>query len=264
MHFPDNALIQMTQPLGMLAAMILVLAASGCANMGDRALPIPVQLRKAPETALAQAPLVVVLPGRADNIDVMSEFGIADAVQRSWPQAEVLLTSATLDYYMEGNLPRRIHEEIIRPARQRGVREIWLVGASLGGMGALLYEREYPGDVQGIVLLAPYLGKRAILSEIERAGGVEQWSPGIEPQPMSAKTYQRELWRYLKTWSTRPELAARVWVAYGDRDRLRKAIPVLVPLLPSEQVLQRPGGHKWSVWTPAAEEIFVRIAKSTR
>jgi pimeloyl-ACP methyl ester carboxylesterase len=239
---------------------LVVLTQLGCGNMGDRRADIPVQLREATQ-ASAQAPLVVVLPGRSDNIEVMSQYGIAEAIQRNWPAAQVLLTSATLAYYLDGALERRLHQEIILPARNRGVTEIWLVGASLGGMGALLYERAHPGEVQGIVLLAPYLGQPKLLKEIAQAGGINTWDPGIEPQPMSADTYQRELWRYLKSLSARPELAARIWIAYGDQDRLRKAIPVIAPLLPANHVLERQGAHKWSVWTPAAEEIFQRVAK---
>jgi Putative esterase len=242
---------------------IFLLLFLGCGNMGDRRVAIPVQLREAKQ-ASALAPLVVVLPGRADNVEVMSKFGIAEAIQRSWPSAEVLLTSATLDYYLDGGLERRLHEEIILPARKRGVTEIWLVGASLGGMGALLYERAHPGEVQGIVLLAPYLGKTKLLREIAEAGGIHSWNPGIEPQPMSASTYQRELWRYLKSLSLQPERAARIWIAFGDQDRLSKAIPVIAPLLPGDHILERPGAHKWSVWTPAAGEIFLRISSGTR
>lgn len=249
----------MLQHLKPLCIGVTVLTLMACGNMGDRRIAIPTELRVATQ-ASAPAPLVVVLPGRRDNIAVMSEFAIAEAIQRSWPQAEVMLTSATLDYYLEGELPRRLHNQIILPARARGVREIWLVGASLGGMGALLYEREHPGEVQGIVLLAPYLGKTKLLKEIANAGGIKTWQPGIDPQAMSTRTYQLELWRYLKTWVDRPQLAARVWIAYGDQDRLRKAIPVIAPLLPDAQILERPGAHKWSVWTPAAGEIFARIA----
>lgn len=246
--------------LRLVCAVITVLALAGCANMGDRSQPIPTQLRPA-LAASVPAPLVIVLPGRADNIEVMSKFGIAEAIQRSWPKADVVLTSATLDYYRDGAVERRLHDEIIAPARARGVREIWLVGASLGGLGALLYERAHPGEVQGIVLLAPYLGKAGLLKEIARAGGAANWDPGIAPQPMSSKTFERELWRYLRTWSERPELAARVWIAYGDQDRLRNAIPVIASLLPADHVIERSGKHKWSVWTPAAEDIFAGISK---
>lgn len=253
----------MKTPSVMKFCVLLLLAAliAGCANMGDRRQPIPTQMMPAPSGALATIkPLVVVLPGRRDNVEVMARYGIAEAIQRSWPDADVMLTSATMDYYLEGNLAQRLHAQIVLPARARGVREIWLVGASLGGMGALLYERQYPGEVQGLVLLAPYLGESGLLREITQAGGIGAWQPDTPPQPMSPGTHQIELWRFLQTWKDDLHRGERVWIAYGDQDRLRDAIPVIAPLVPCTQILKRPGGHKWSVWTPAAEEVFRLIA----
>ena len=52
-----------------------------------------------------------------------------------------------------------------------------------------------------------------------------------------------------------------VWLAYGDDDRLRAAMPPLQRLLPANHVFVREGGHAWVVWTPAAKEIFTVIAK---
>ena len=37
---------------------------------------------------------------------------------------------------------------------ERGYKEIWLVDAPSGHVGALLCERQYPGDAVGLVLLA--------------------------------------------------------------------------------------------------------------
>jgi len=38
-------------------------------------------------------------------------------------------------------------------------------------------------------------------------------------------------------------------------------VPVFAPLLPESQVLERPGGHKWSVWVPAAGEVFAQVRR---
>ena len=54
---------------------------------------------------------------------------------------------------------------MIAPARARGYAGVWLAGASMGGMGTLLYERSRPGELDGLVLLAPYLGDRGLLEE---------------------------------------------------------------------------------------------------
>lgn len=118
---------------------------------------------------------------------------------------------------------------------------LYLVGASMGGLGVLLYDQAYPGVADGLVLLAPFVGSRRLLAEIERAGGIGQWQPGPVPESVDRGNFQRELWRHLKSWPDSGR-GDSVWLAWGDRDRLRRAVPVLAPLLRGEQMLERPGG----------------------
>jgi hypothetical protein len=229
----------------------------GCFPRGDPSKPIPTHFIAAPRKAQR---LVVVLPGRADDVTGLQRSGIAQAVQLAWPDADVVLTGLALGYYMEGQAEQRLHKEIIEPARKRGYSQVWLVGASLGGMGALMYDRAYPNQVDGLVLLAPYLGEKPLLQEIAAAGGVARWQPPPVPPVVDADNFQLELWRHLQTWS-RPSGARRnVWVAYGDKDYLRGALPLLAPLVPPEHVLVPPGSHDWEVWSPVTREILSRIS----
>lgn len=55
-----------------------------------------------------------------------------------------------------------------------------------------------------------------------------------------------------------------MWLAYGDRDHLRRAMPVLEPLLRPEQILVRPGGHTWTVWSPAMREVLTAASTHSR
>jgi hypothetical protein len=238
---------------------LVTLYLCGCLPRGDTSKPIPTLLIAAPQPAKK---LVVVLPGRADDLDALRKSGMPQAIQGVWPDADVLLVELTLGYYMQGQAPQRLHSEVIAPAKTRGYREVWLSGASMGGMGVLMYERAHPGQLDGLVLLAPYLGDRPLLKEIRDAGGISRWNPG-PPQEVNTQTWQRELWRHLQTWSRDPQQAQRVWLAYGDRDRLREAVPVLAPLLPADQVLVREGGHTWTVWSPAIGEVLQRVDAKT-
>ncbi|RZJ24483.1 MAG: alpha/beta hydrolase [Haliea sp.] len=201
----------------------------GCFPRGDPSRPIPTALVVAPEKARR---LVVVLPGRADDIADLRASGIAQAVQSAWPDADVLLTGLALGFYLEGRAEMRLQDEIIAPARARGYAQIWLVGASLGGMGALLHQRSYPGGVDGMVLLAPYLGESAA-------------------QPL--------LLQHLEGLRREPERARSLWLAYGRSDRLRGSMPLLEPLLPPGQVLVRDGGHDWELWSPVTGDILRRV-----
>ncbi|MFD0740237.1 alpha/beta hydrolase-fold protein [Lysobacter koreensis] len=241
-------------PWRLLQWLMLVWVAllAGCAAGGDPSQPIPTSLISAPQPPQR---LMVVLPGRADDLRALQRSGVVEAIQRSWPDTDVVLAELTLPYYLDGTASRRLHEQVIAPARQRGYREIWLSGASMGGMGTLMYDQAYPGQLDGLVLLAPFLGERAILQEVAGAGGVAGWDAG-PAQAVTRDTWQHELWRHVQGLSRDPARARRVWLAYGDHDKLRKAMPLLTPALRPEQVLVRPGGHSWRVWSPALGDVL--------
>lgn len=228
----------------------------GCFPKGDPSQPVPTALVPGTQPAGQARTLVVVLPGRGDDIEGLRRARIAEAIHEAWPEADVVLTGLALSYYMSGTAERRLHDEVVAPMRARGYREVWLVGASMGGMGALMFDRRYPGTIDGMVLLAPYLGDRALLRDIADAGGVARWNPGPVPATVDADNFQVELWRHIKGWSVDPAKARNVWLAYGDGDRLRKAMPLLVPVLRPEQVSVRDGGHTWTVWSPAARDAL--------
>lgn len=244
-----------------LQALAMLFAASllaGCLSMGDAKAPIPTALINAP-AAGPDRDLVIVLPGRGDDVATLQASGIAQAIQSARPDADVLLTGVSMAYYFQGRMPERLHDEVVVPMRERGYRKVILTGASMGGMGALLYDRRYPGDMDALVLLAPYLGDRKLIDEITAAGGIAAWQPGPMPAAIGKDNYQREVWRHLQAGQAGGKKNARVWLAYGEQDGLRQAMPPLVATLPADHVLPRPGGHAWTVWTPAAGEIFRRI-----
>jgi pimeloyl-ACP methyl ester carboxylesterase len=133
---------------------------NGCATIGDANQPIATELVRAPQ---ASQVLVIVLPGRGDDGLGEKERGMARAIQEAWPRADVLLAAATYAYYRDGNVVERLHQDVVAPARAAGYARIWLAGASMGGMGALLYERAHPGALAGVVLFAPFLGDEKLL-----------------------------------------------------------------------------------------------------
>ena len=241
-------------PLGvrhwtLLFALVLL---SGCYPIGNATRPIPTAFVPAPQTAHR---LVVFLPGRGDDLDGLKKSGIAQIIQREWPDADVELAAVTMAYYLDGHATLRLHNEVMLPALKHGYEQIWLAGTSLGGMGTLTYDRDYPGEIYGMILLAPYLGDSTVPKEIAAAGGLEPWNPG-PAETLGPNTWQRELWRYLKTWSVDPARGRHVWLGYGDHDRLRKEIELMSPTLRSSHVLMVPGGHNWKTWKVAAPQLL--------
>lgn len=236
---------------------VLLLAASAllaCVPRPDPARPVPTALLPSKEGSHR---LVVVLPGRRDRLESLRRSGVGEAIQRAWPDADVLFAELSMPYYLDRSAARRLHDEVLMPARRRAYTEIWLVGASLGGMGEILYDRMYPGQVDGMVLLAPYTGERGIHDEIRAAGGVRAWNPVANVR--DGDDWQRDLWTHLKTWAEEPARTRNVWLAYGDNDYLREGMPLVADVLPPGHVRVVAGKHAWSTWTPATEAILRAI-----
>jgi pimeloyl-ACP methyl ester carboxylesterase len=234
-----------------------LIAAAGCSVIGTPKDPIPT-VRVDGNDPSARV-LVVVLPGFIYDADDLRDKGVADVIHRGWPAADIALVGATFNYYRSGLLVPRLHEQVIKPAREQGYRQIWLIGGSMGGMGVLLYEWHHPGELTGIIMLSPFLGSGSVLDEI-RAAGLARWDPGLLSSDMTEDNYQRQVWKMIKGWRDHPELARRVWLACGTGDHLYPDVQLLAPQIRPDQYIARPGGHNWDFWLPVAEEIFRKIA----
>lgn len=239
------------RPSTLLHPLIALLLAA-CSAGGDVKRPIPTLLVPATQPAHR---LVVMLPGRGDDLDSLARRGVAQIIRDQWPDADVVLTGLTMPFYRQGRAAQRLHQEVLRPARARHYDQVWLAGISLGGLGALVYDRAYPGEVDGMLLISPYLGDKALYREIQAAGGLARWQPGPE-QAFTPETYQRELWRYIRHWSVDPARAQSVWVAYGDKERFRDRIALLAAQLPPGHAFELPGHHNWTLWKPAARTLL--------
>ena len=238
--------------LSRLLRPLVALLLAACSAGGDVTKPIPALFVPAAQPARR---LVVMLPGRADDLDSLARRGVAQMIHRQWPDADVILTGLTMPFYRQGRATERLHDEVIAPALQRHYDQVWLAGISLGGMGALLYERAYPGQIDGMLLLSPYLGDPPIYREITAAGGLAQWQPGPE-QAMGPETFQRELWRSIRHWSGNPARTHSIWLAYGESERFADRIGLLAAQLPPDHVFKLPGHHNWTLWTPAMHQLL--------
>ena len=245
--------------LGALAASTL----PACTAMLPKPVdPIPTRWVDAPAPSQVRR-LAIVLPGRGDDLDALANSGIVDAIQHSRPDFDVVLVEATLSYYLDGKIVPRLHDQIVTPARRRGYREIWLAGASMGGVGVTLYEHEHPGELTGLLLMAPYMGDGTLIKEIAAVGGVAAWEPGPKPIEIDRANGVREQWRVIKSWSRDAAMSKRVWLVCGESDRLRTAADLIGTVLAPDHYLARTGGHAWKVWSPAVEEAFARMRRDS-
>jgi pimeloyl-ACP methyl ester carboxylesterase len=145
-----------------LAALGMVLWA-GCARLRPAVVPLRTLELSPPGS---HRTLVVFLPGRRDSPEDFRRFRFAELARRSGVLADFVAVDAHPGYYFNKTIVDRLREDILAPARKKYER-IWLVGISIGGTGSLLYAAQHPEDVDGIVLLAPFLGNDPVIEEIE-------------------------------------------------------------------------------------------------
>ena len=208
----------------------------------------------------AQAPrgtdriLLVMLPGATHKPPDFERYGFVRALRERALAVDTIAVDAHLGYYLERNLVEHLSEDIIAPARARGYRRIWLMGISLGGMGALMYARERTAEIAGVIALAPFLGVRGTIEEIARAGGIEHWQPG----ETAAQDDERVVLAWLKAYGAENPALPRIHLGYGTGDRFVAASEILASRLPPSQVVAVAGGHDWKTWIALWETLLDR------
>jgi pimeloyl-ACP methyl ester carboxylesterase len=200
--------------------------------------------------------LVVMLPGIKDRAEQFLVAGFLDGDTTS-NAFDVVVVEPELGDYLSGAIVERLRADVIAPAQARGYDDIWLLGVSIGGYGSLLYAGEFPADIRGVVLLAPYLGGRRVPREIAAAGGLESWRAAAGPSPFV------DGWVALQTLTQRHP-AATIVLGYGGDDRLAATYAPLLATLPRSQVYTVDGGHAWTTWTPLWQEIKATIDSAAR
>jgi pimeloyl-ACP methyl ester carboxylesterase len=187
--------------------------------------------------------LVVFLPGGGDLAKDFANKGWVRAMETRNIAMRAVAAGAYYGYYQQGSFIERLREDVIKPARAEGYDRIWLVGMSMGGWGSLLYAREHPEDIIGIVLLAPFIAPGKTIDEIYRAGGLDAW----QPQPIEGEHDSRTAIKWLKDYRGGPG-EPRVYIGYGQRDRFARSIQLLRARLPAENIIEVIGGHEWTTW----------------
>jgi pimeloyl-ACP methyl ester carboxylesterase len=230
---------------------LLALCLSSCGLL-PRSTPVPVPTITGGSAAGTE--LVVFLPGRWSTVDEFEREGFFKIAAERWPAARLVAADLHLGYYKSRSSARRVHEDIIAPARRSGVKTVRVVGVSMGGLGALIHDLEYPGDIDEIHLLSPFVGEEEVIAEITAAGGVRQW----QGEPKSGRDFSRKLWRGLKSRWLEQGRRPAVKLACGTEDRLAGSNRrFAADFLKKEEVLWLPGGHDWPAW----RELFREMVK---
>ena len=241
------------------------------AEKAGRVPPAAEKASRAPQGGTARqaprgtTPLLVMLPGAGHGADDFVRAGFIAELRERNLQVDVLAVDAHSHFYLDKSIVTRLHEEVIAPAlvARPAPASLWLLGISLGGMGASLYARAHPGTVAGLVLLAPFFAVRGTIAEVTRAGGLAQWQPGA----VAADDEERLLLQWLKAYrADRPgdssaglaDAVPAIRLGYGTNDRYAPASSLLEARLPAAQVATVAGGHDWDTWIVLWRQLLDR------
>lgn len=237
-HDPTRVRIR---PLRLPLLVAISVLSSACASLRPAPTPMPVERLAA--GAAASRCAVVFLPGRYNRPAAFAKAGFAEALAVRGIDAEVVAPDAHLGYYARRTVLERLHEDVVAPLRAAGRERIWLVGVSMGGTGSLLYVQRYPGEIAGLVELAPYLGEAEVVREVASAGGLASWTA---PEVLAEDDFQRSLWRSLQSIVREGEPS--LFLGFGQSDDFAPGHRLLAEALPPARVAALPGGHDWRTW----------------
>jgi pimeloyl-ACP methyl ester carboxylesterase len=196
--------------------------------------------------------LLIMLPGAGIEASEFAEQGMVAAVQALEPAVAVTVAHPDIGLYLEDGVTEVLHRAVVEPALARGCTRIWLLGISLGGMGALLYASAHQAHVEGIVLLAPFLGTKGTVAELARAGGLASWSA----TGSAATIPEQRLLGWLQAQLAAPGSAPALYLGYAARDRFVPAHKMLAASLPPSRVAVASGGHDWPSWSALWRQLL--------
>lgn len=195
---------------------------------------------RAPGNDAPASTLVVLLPGAYNRATDFQRHGFVAAVERRGLALDLAPLDVSLAHYSGGQAIPMLCDAT-GDARRRGYRAIWLAGVSLGAMTAMAFAALHPAAVDGLCLIAPYPGSRPLRSEIERAGGLAAWVPGVP----DARDAERAAWCWLQRRGADPVPA---WMLFGEQDRFADGQRAMAAALPQECVVATRGHHDWPTW----------------
>ena len=191
---------------------------------------------------------MVWLPGAYHAAQDFVTAGFAQAVRARQLSLDLVFIDMELEHVGDRSALRELRSDIVSPARAAGI-SIWLGGISLGGMFALNYAASHPDELDGLCLLAPYLGNRILTNEIAGAPGLAAWQPG----ELAEADEERRLWSYVKN---RHAGSPPLYLGFGREDRFSAAHELLAATLPADSVDVIPGGHEWPIWSSLWENFL--------
>lgn len=200
--------------------------------------PMPLERYSAPQTDT----LLVLLPGFAAYDHTFEKKGLIQAAREAGFEGDIVAPNATFGYYRTRSLLPELESAVFADARDK-YEHIWVLGISMGGLGTLLAVEEFREDIDGVILLSPFLGRKRVTNAVRDAGGLAGWSV-----PEEDPTFDEEVWGWLDDASERQWQQPEVFLGYASNDLGVKNQELLASQMGHERSKMVPGGHTWPVW----------------
>ena len=233
------------------AVLVLAIACAACAPVRPASVPMATRALGG-SSGGAGGCLVLFLPGRRDKLGDYGRRSFPEMAARAGLVAQFVEADAHFGYYKAQTITDRLYEDIVAPARARGVERIWIVGISMGGLGAILYARSHSEGLGGVVALAPFLGDEEPRL-VAAAGGLRSYTMGA---PRAVGDYERGLWGWLKRYTAEGADRPPIWLGLGTQDDLAWADRLLADALPPGRAFVEKGGHDWRTWSRLWQDVL--------
>jgi len=185
--------------------------------------------------------LAILLPCAYGTPEDFQREGFISTVHEQVLDIDIVLADMNLECITSGDALTLLRDTVITRARNAGYKKIILVGISIGGFMAISYANRYPNEIDGLCLIAPYLGSRIVTNEISIAGGILDWSP----DNLKEDDHERLAWQWLKTSANHSTI---LYLGFGNNDRFAQTHKILADLLTPGQVAALDGNHDWNTW----------------
>lgn len=220
---------------GFKALLVLICATLLCAchYLRSTEIPIPAEYFHHAE---ANSTLIVLLHGIGGKAENFVNYGTVDQILECNADVNVVGVDNHFGYYREEMIIERLQQDVVQPARNAGITEVWFVAVSLGGLASLEYRRRYPEEIDAVIAMAPYLGEWDQLQAYL-----------ADPQVFreSDNSIFPDFWDSLL--NLHPQ-GADLTLAYGEDDDFEPQLRWFADRLDGQRVITAPGGHRWSVW----------------
>lgn len=202
----------------------------------------------------ASSCVLVMLPGIGDSPERFVDFGFIDVARQGRHRCDVVTVDAHFGYYRDANIVTRL-SDVLQPLRER-YEAVWLVGVSMGGYGAALTARQRPELVDGIVLIAPFLGLtgavRPIIERVEAQGLEAFVASRTSTNPRKHFVEVEPLWEWLAQRARAH--GDDVVLGWGTRDRFAPTLQVVGESF-EENAFIVDGAHDWKTFAAVFREV---------